>query len=202
MTATADGFDAGPLPRDALMTPGVTRLIGGVNAAGGVLAFIALLSSYGLAERLVAGQEASGPGDLAEQTLHWWGPDLTVTLSMTLMIVGAAAGAVGSIIQQSIIFAHRAGLRTLERGFVYWYVLRPIWSALLGAVAVIAANTGFISIGDETTSSAGVTVLVTTGCLAGLFTDKALDRLRSMLGASHPSTVSTPGSVKGPDNPG
>jgi hypothetical protein len=108
------------------------------------------------------------------------------------MIVGAAAGAVGSIIQQSIIFAQRAGFQTLQRGFVYWYVLRPIWSALLGAVVVIAANAGLISIGDETTSSAGVTVLVTLGCLAGLFTDKALDRLRSLLGASDPATVVTP----------
>jgi hypothetical protein len=198
VTVTAQNADAGsPALSQTLMTPKITRLIGGVNAAGGALAFIALLSSYGLAERMVVRQEASGSSGLAEQTLHWWGPDVTVTLSMTLMIVGAAAGAVGSIIQQSIIFAHRAGFQTLQRGFVYWYVLRPVWSALLGAVVVIAANAGFISIGDETTSSAGVTVLVTLGCLAGLFTDKALDRLRSLLGANDPATVVTPGAAPG-----
>jgi hypothetical protein len=47
---------------------------------------------------------------------------------------------------------------------------------------VVAVNTGLISIGDETTSTAGVTVLVTMGALAGLFTNQALRRLRPILG--------------------
>jgi hypothetical protein len=79
------------------------------------------------------------------------------------------------------------GHETLEVGFVWWYLLRPIWSALLGAVFVIAVNTGLISIGDQTTSTAGVTVLATVGCFAGLFTDQVLDRMRDLLGATDPT---------------
>jgi hypothetical protein len=107
-----------------------------------------------------------------------------VTLNMSLLMVGAAAGAVGSVIQQSIVFARRAGHETLQRGFVWWYVLRPVWSSLLGAVVVVTVNAGLISIGDQTTSAPGVTILVTMGCAAGLFTDQALHRLAPLLGAT------------------
>ncbi|HEX6873698.1 MAG TPA: hypothetical protein VF163_21575 [Micromonosporaceae bacterium] len=163
------------------------RLVGAVNASFGTAGLLALVTSYGLAERLVLDQEAAKAGTLAVRTWHWVGPDIPVTLSMSLMLVGAAAGIVGSAIQQSIIFAHRAGHGTLERGFVWWYLLRPVWSALLGTVAVIAVNAGLVSIGDQTTSDAGVTVLVTFGCFAGLFTDRVLDKLRDMLGATDPA---------------
>jgi len=95
------------------------------------------------------------------------------------------------MVQQSIVFASRAGQQTLERGYLWWYVLRPVWSALLGGVVVLTVNAGLVSIGDETTSAAGVTVLVTAAAVAGLFTDQALQRLRSVLGAGDPSTLTT-----------
>jgi hypothetical protein len=163
------------------MKPLTRRLIGAINFAEAVVTLIGLVAAYGIAERLVAAQESVGPSGIATRTVHWWGPDFTVTLNMSLLIVGAAAGAVGSVIHQSMVFAQRAGTETLERGFVWWYLLRPVWSALLGSVVVIAVNTGLISIGDETTSTAGVTVLVMMGCLAGLFTDQAMQRLRPMI---------------------
>jgi hypothetical protein len=49
---------------------------------------------------------------------------------------------------------------------------------------VLSVNTGLISIGDQTTSTAGVAVLVTMGALAGLYTDQALRRLKLLLGMS------------------
>jgi hypothetical protein len=64
--------------------------------------------------------------------------------------------------------------------------MRPLWSALLASVSVIAVNTGLISIGDESTSSAGVAVLVLTGALTGLFTDQTLNRLRRILNRPPP----------------
>jgi hypothetical protein len=174
------------------MKPFTRRLIGTINFAEAVLALVALVAAYGIAERLVSAQEIVAPGDIATRTVRWWGPDFTTTLNMSLLIVGAAAGAVGSVIHQSMVFAQRAGLETLERGFVWWYLLRPVWSALLGSVVVVAVNTGLISIGDETTSTAGVTVLVMMGCLAGLFTDQAMRRLRPMLGATPPEENQVP----------
>jgi hypothetical protein len=171
---------AGPLPLQ-LMSTRTRRMLGAVNVVEGMLALAGLLASYGLAERLVAAQEQAGDR-LATVTVQWWGPDVSLTLSMSLLLVGAASGVVGSVIQQSIVFASRAGQDTLEQGLLWWYVLRPVWSGLLGAVVVVAVNTGLISIGDTTTSSAGVTVLVTMGALAGMYTDQALQRLQPFLG--------------------
>lgn len=177
-----------PRPRKVVgqMTAGTTRAVGVCNIALGAVSFLALVEAYGLAERLVAAQEHAGDGRIATVTATWWGPDVPVSLSMSLLLVGAAAGVVGSVIQQSIVFAQRAGQHTLQQGFVWWYALRPVWSALLGAVAVLTFNAGLISIGDQTTSAPGVTVLVTTGCLAGLFTDRMLQRLAPLLGATPP----------------
>jgi hypothetical protein len=173
--------EAGPPLPLQLMTTRARRFLGAVTVVEGMLALSALLSSYGLAERLVAAQEQEGER-LATVDVHWWGPDFSVTLAMSLLLVGAASGVVGSVIQQSIVFASRVGQDTLEQGLFWWYVLRPVWSALLGSVVVVAVNTGLISIGDTTTSSAGVTVLVTMGALAGMYTDQALQRLQPFLG--------------------
>ena len=170
--------------RDAGQHRSIRRSIVAVNIAEGVVALFSLIAAYGLAEQLVADQEAAGPDKVARRTLDWWVLDFGVTLNMSLLIVGAAAGAVGSVIHQSMTVTQRP--RSAEDRSIWWYVLRPLWSALLGSVFVIAVNTGLISIGDETTSSAGVAVLVLTGCLAGLFTDQVLRRLRNMVDRSRP----------------
>lgn len=172
-----------------LMAPTQRRLVGGGNALAGALALMALVWAYGLTEQMVAAQEATSSGEIATRTIAWWGPSFTVTLATSLVVVGAAAGFVGSVVQQCIVFANRAGQETLERGYLWWYVLRPVWSALLGSVVVLTVNAGLVSIGDETTSAAGVTVLVTAAAVAGLFTDQAVQRLQSVLGASDPSSL-------------
>ena len=166
------------------MSPKMKRWIGVYNFTTGFLGLAALVAAYGLAEHLVALEEAASEGTLATQTVHLLGVHLPVTLSMSVLLLGAASGLVGSAIQQSIVFANRSGYETLERGWAWWYVLRPLWSALLGAVFVIAVNAGLVSIGDTATSTAGVTVLATIGALAGLFTDKVLAKLGAVLGAT------------------
>ncbi|TDW92409.1 hypothetical protein [Kribbella sp. VKM Ac-2566] len=149
------------------------RAIVTINITEAVVALPCLVAAYGLAERLVAVQETAGPHHVASQSVA----HLAITLNMSLLIVGAAAGAVGSVIQQSMAFARNAA----PDHPAAWYVMRPLWSALLGSVSVIAVNTGLLSIGDDSTSSAAIAVLVLTGCLAGLFTDQVLRRLRGML---------------------
>jgi hypothetical protein len=171
--------------RDAGRERSIWRQIVAVNIIEAVAALLSLIAAYGLAEQLVADQEAAGSAGLAHRALGWWFLDFAVTLNMSLLIVGAAAGAVGSVIRQSMTLTRRS--RRVEDRSIWWYVLRPLWSALLGSVSVIAVNTGLISIGDETTSSAGIAVLVLTGCLAGLFTDQVLRRLRNMVDRSRPS---------------
>lgn len=185
---------SGPPSRSARAMPTATRrVVGAANAAAGVAALLALVGAYGLSERLVAAQEAAPPGAIAtEPLLAQWGLDVEISLDMSLLLLGAVAGLVGSLIQQSQVFSQRAGHENLEQGFVWWYLLRPVWSALLGAIVVVAISAGLVSIGDTTTSTAGVTVLTTAGALAGLFTDKVLQRFQDLLGASDPasSTIS------------
>ncbi len=168
------------------------RTIGAINIAAGLVSLTALIATYGLSEHLVAAQESASAGTLAQQRISpAWAPAVSVTLNMSLLLLGASAGMVGSVIQQSIVFASRAGYERLEEGFIWWYLLRPVWSALLGAVGVVAVNAGFVSIGDTTTSAAGVTVLAITGALAGLFTDQLLQRLQKLLGATEPTVPVT-----------
>ena len=174
-----------------LMSSPSRRFVGAINLTVGIFAFVALVATYGLTEQLVVAQEAAADGEVATKSLPLFGADLPISLNMSLILVGAAAGVMGSAIQQSMIFALRAGYEQLERGYVWWYALRPMWSALLGALAVVAVNAGLVSIGDTTTSSAGVTVLVTAGALAGLFTDQVLQRLQQVLGATPPSQLAT-----------
>lgn len=190
MTAVAErpGNEIGIDPLRA-MAASRRRLIGLTNAVEGVAALLALVWAYGLAERMVLAQELSGPGTVATRTVAWWGPSFGVTLSTSLFLVGAAGGFLGSVVQQSIVFAARAGAETLERGYIWWYGLRPVWSALLGAAMIVTVNAGLVSIGDETTSAAGVTVLVTSAVVAGLFTDQVLQRMQGVLGASDPKSA-------------
>lgn len=173
-------------PGSQPMTARARRVVGAVNLVLGTSSLAALIALYGLSEQLVVAQERT-PGALAVQrVLPQWGPEIQVTLSTSLLLLGAAAGVVGSAIQQSIVFALRAGYGRLEQGFIWWYLLRPVWSALLGCVVVVAVSAGLVSIGDTTTSTAGMTVLAVAGVLGGLFTDRVLQRLQALLGAAEP----------------
>ena len=174
------------------MTARARRALGVLNLVVGALSLAAVIALYGLSEQLVIEQERAGGTLAVRSLLPSWGPELPVTLSTSLLLLGAAAGAVGSAIQQSILFALRAGYGRLEQGFVWWYVLRPVWSALLGCVVVAAVSTGLVSIGDATTSTAGVSVLAVAGTLAGLFTDRILQRLQNLLGATEPDMPAKP----------
>jgi hypothetical protein len=95
-------------PATSPMTPTMRRMTGMVNALEGLIAFVWLVASYGLAERLVAAQEAAPVGTVATRSLRWWGLDIPLTLNMSLLIVGAAAGAVGAVVQQGLAFAQYA----------------------------------------------------------------------------------------------
>ncbi len=184
--AQLTGQPAGVAGFAPLMASSRRRLVGLVNVGAGAAALLAVVWAYGLAEKLVVAQDAAAPGTLATESLSWWGVSLTVSLNTSLMLVGAAAGFMGSMVQQSIVFANRAGAETLERGYLWWYLLRPVWSALLGAATIVAVSAGLVSIGDETTSTAGLTVLMTAAVAAGLFTDRVLQQMRALLGAGHP----------------
>jgi hypothetical protein len=92
------------------MTPAMVRVIGVAHVAAGILAMAALVATYGLADGLVSSQEAAPDGTIVTRTVDVFGAGFDVSLSMSVLLLGAASGLVGSMIQQSIVFAQRAGL--------------------------------------------------------------------------------------------
>jgi len=182
----------------AAMSSSMKVGIGLLNLAEGLLAFVLLVWAYGFTEQIANTQAAAKSGELSHQTVAWWGPDFSLTVGMAVIVLGAASGLVGSMIQQSKIFAERAGNDRLQEGFIWWYVLRPVWSLLLGGVAVVAFNADLIQIGDKTSSSGSITVLVAIGCVAGLFTDQILQKLRKLLGATDTDKFVVPSNQPAP----
>jgi hypothetical protein len=89
----------------------------------------------------------------------------------------------GSIAIMIITFANRAGKETLERGFLWWYLIRPFAAAAVGVLFYMAIIAGFFN----QTSARGRSALVLAaaiGGLAGLFTDNVVQKMRALLGLS------------------
>ncbi len=197
MTAAATsleiGYDATErATSDERMPDWMRVLVGTLLIVQSVGALVWLVWAYGPAESLVASVDASpAESPVATSTMHWWGPDFTLTPTTALFLVSAAAAVCGSVIQQARMFVSRAGYDTLEASFLWWYVLRPLPSALLGVLFVVTINASLVSIGDQATSPAGLSVLVTAAAVAGLFTDTVLQRMRHILGASDPHKVAS-----------
>jgi hypothetical protein len=176
-----------PLRDDERMPNWMRSFVGALLVVEAAAALVWLVWAYGPAEQLVASVDADPTeGAVSTATMRWWGPDFALTPTTALFLVSAAAGVCGSIIQQARSFISRSGYDTLERSFVWWYVLRPIPSALLGVLFVVTINASLVSLGDQATSPQGLSILVTAAAVAGLFTDTVLQKLRHVLGASNP----------------
>ena len=140
------------------MAVGTRLFVGVLNVLVGLVSLVALVAAYGLSERLVSAQERAGSRALATESWTWWGPDVAMSLNMSLL--------------------------------------------LLGALSVVVVNAGLVSIGDTTTSTAGVTVLAAAGALAGLFTDQTLQRMSRAFGATPPDTPATSSAIAASGVPG
>ncbi|MEW6472537.1 MAG: hypothetical protein AB1679_09710 [Actinomycetota bacterium] len=125
------------------------------------------------------------------QRIRWLGPDFKATAMTSLILVVALSAVAGSVVQLITVFTLRAGKGTLERGYEAWYFLRPLAAALVGIVFFLAVYAGLMTIGEPGQES--LPVYATSGALAGLFTDRVLQRLQSLLGATNPDA---PGSTQ------
>lgn len=147
----------------------------------GIGSLVGLLWSYPLAERAQAGNGTT-------VAVQWIGPDFHLTPTTAVLLAMAFAACCGSVVQASVVFAIRAGNHTLERGYEAWYFLRPITSLLLGPLFGLATIGGLAAIttGSGAGTSLSLPALVTTGALAGLFTDRVLQQMQRILGATDP----------------
>lgn len=105
--------------------------------------------------------------------------DFTATPRMTVIVT-----------VMTLAFATRAGYGTLEQGFLWWYLTRPVAAACLAVLFYITAIAGFLNL---TTLARRSDLAVAAGlaALAGLFTDRVLGKLRRVLGLSPPGRAAS-----------
>lgn len=117
---------------------------------------------------------------------RWSEGDAAASDGRAMLVLAVLAAIAGSVVHLIPTFTLRAGRWTLERGFGWWYLLRPFAAALLGMLFSLVVRAGLLTVG---TDEAGPRpeVLVVAGGLAGLFTDRVMQRMLTLLGSVDPS---------------
>ncbi len=140
----------------------------------GVAALMAAVWAWGIADRV----------GTTSQAVRWSGPDFTATAGTSALVLAAVGGVVGSFVHSASLFASRVGRRTFENSYFWWYLLRPLEAALVAMVFVAALRSGFVALGASSTDTRTTVLAFLAGGLAGLFTDRVMQRLRQILGAT------------------
>jgi hypothetical protein len=158
---------------DKMMAKSRRRLVGVYLISLGIALLAVIPWAWSFASRAVAAQQAVSASFLGQQF------NATPEFSMVLIVLLTAT--LGSVSVLAMTFSARTGRETLERGFFWWYLTRPISAAGLGLVFYLAFVSGFLA---ATTSTGQPTLIVaaTIGGLAGLFTDQVYKKLFSVLG--------------------
>lgn len=158
------------------MTDGARRLLGVWLLGFGVVVLGHLLWAWSLAAQLLA----SGPQ--ANVQAHWMGLGFSPSTQFGLLLVVLVTALAGSLAVVVTVFANRAGHRTLEQHWAWWYVLRPCSAGAVGVLFYAVVVAGLL--GSPAPDHAGLALAGAVGGLAGLFTDRVLAMMRSVLGAS------------------
>lgn len=154
----------------------IAGAVGAWQAVWAVVTLIAVFWSWNIAERLTS----------SATTVHvrWIGPDFAVGATTAALLLAAVAGAAGSMVHTIGLYSSRVGRRTFEGSYVWWYVLRPFSSVLLAVLFMAAVRAGQVGLGTDETKGATPMLAFLAGGLAGLFTDRVLQQLRALLGAT------------------
>jgi hypothetical protein len=129
--------------------------------------------AWSFASRAIAGQK------VAASFLGRFPFTPTAEFSMVLIVMLSAI--LGSVVVLALTFSARAGCETLERGFLWWYLTRPISAAGLGLLFYMAFVAGFFS-ASPAQSSQALILAAAIGGLAGLFTDQVRQKMSKVLG--------------------
>lgn len=139
---------------------------------------VALLATipwaWSFASRLVSGKAGT------TVSVHFLGVGFTPTAEFSLLLIVLLAAMLGSVAVLTLTFSSRAGHGTLESGYVWWYLTRPITAAALGLLFYVAIMAGFFS-ATTTQGHPALVIAAAIGGLAGLFTDQVLKKMRSIL---------------------
>jgi hypothetical protein len=162
----------GRAPRE--MSPWLRRLVGAYLGVLGSFLVATSLWAWSFANAVVVdGQEGVRP--------HFLGIGFTPTPAFCVLVIVALTAALGSVAVMAVTFSGRSGRHTLEAGWGWWYLLRPIVAAAVAMLTYMVALAGFF---DTTANGDRPELLVAAavGALAGLFTDRVLAKLRALMG--------------------
>jgi hypothetical protein len=113
---------------------------------------------------------------------HWFGLEFVPQKAAMLLIVVLTTALIGSAATLALTFAHRVGYQKLEKGWEWWYIMRPPTAAGIGVLAFALLEAGLFS--STTAVKSSLLAAAATGGLAGLFTDQLLQKMRAALGLS------------------
>ena len=158
---------------DKMMVKSRRRLVGVYLIVLGIALLAVIPWAWSFASRALAAKAAVPASFL--------GRPFNATPEFSMVLIVLLTAALGSVAVLAMTFSARTGRETLERGFFWWYLTRPISAAGLGLVFYLAVVSGFLA---AATSAGQPTLIVaaTIGGLAGLFTDQVYRKLFSVLG--------------------
>lgn len=158
---------------DKMMAKSRRRLVGAYLISLGIALLAVIPWAWSFASRAVAGNRSV--------TASFLGADFTASPEFSMVLIVLLAATLGSVAVLAMTFSARAGRETLERGFLWWYLTRPISAAGLGLIFYMAVVSGFLAAATST-GQPTLIVAATIGGLAGLFTDQVYRKLFSVLG--------------------
>jgi hypothetical protein len=155
-----------PMPRTR------RRIIGGYLTTLGLALLAVLPWAWSLAYHA---------SDKPAPRAHFLGLGFTPSPEFSLIAIVILAALLGSVAVLLLTFSSRAGHETLERGYLWWYLTRPITAAGIGVLFYMAVLAGYF---NQAVTSGHATLIAAAaiGGLAGLFTDQILSKMRSVLG--------------------
>jgi IPT/TIG domain len=108
-------------------------------------------------------------------------PVCFIDLNTLIMLLIALGGFLGNMVHISTSFTNYVGADKFRKRWILWYCVKPFTAAALAVGIYIIFRAGFLN-GANATTNINLYGVVSIAILAGLFTDKATDKLRQVFG--------------------
>lgn len=154
------------------MSTACRRFVGGYLLVLGVALLAVIPWAWSFASRVIDGTKI---------TASFFNRSFTPTPEFSIVVIALLAAVTGSVVVLTLTFADPSGHETLESGYLWWYLTRPISAAGLGLLFYMAFISRFFN--EATAKDSQALILAATiGGLAGLFTDQVLKKMSTVLG--------------------
>lgn len=100
-------------------------------------------------------------------------------INTILLLLVALAGFLGNMIHIATSFTNFVGAKKFERSWILWYCVKPFTAASLAVGLYFVFRGGFLNMSDDA-SNINLYGVMTISLLAGLFTDRATQKLKEV----------------------